>query len=208
MLAGIAESWLRPGSFEGPSFVHRSLWTPSWTGTIGPRAELFAVCEALRISLKPVHVRTDHLNIITGIESGEKITTTPRHPNADLWKTFWHRIRDHGGLDGDLTIEWVKGHNTADTIDALGNRWADSMAKLGAESHAVADDILLKASQLRRKLTSVLKRIGRAAALHLRPCMPPTRSPKAEWPKRSAAERRAFHLEGELAVGEFHLISF
>lgn len=142
-----------------------------------PRAELFAVCEALRISLEPVHVRTDHFNIRIGIESGEKVTTRPRHPNVDLWKVFWHRAWDHGGGDGDLTIDWVKGHSTADTLDALGNRWADSMAKLGAESHAVADDIISKASQLRRKLTSVLKWIGRAEALHLRPCMPPTRSP-------------------------------
>ena len=54
-----------------------------------PRAELFAVCEALRMAIKPCRILTDHKNIIIGIEGAEGITTVARFPKADLWRVFW-----------------------------------------------------------------------------------------------------------------------
>lgn len=107
-----------------------------------PRLELFAVCEALRLGLKTCHIRIDHLSITLGLEKGEEATTSPTYPNADLWKRLWHHLHAQRGLGDNLSIEWVPGHDEGPAINALGNRWADKMDKLGAKLHEVPAEIL------------------------------------------------------------------
>ena len=112
-----------------------------------PRAELFAICEALRVALPPLTIHTDHEAILTGMQQGQDGTTTDTHPNADLWRIFWHRARDLGGIGQDsVTIKWVPGHAEGDGQDAIGNRWADVLAKSGAAMHELPEEDLETAS--------------------------------------------------------------
>lgn len=112
-----------------------------------------------------------------------------------FWKLFWHRAKDHGGLDDNFTGAWLHGHGDGPSVDALGNRWADKMAKMDANTHALPEQDLIAASTLRNKLISILHWIGRAATLHMRPHMPPSRTPKVDSPVRTAAERRILYLD-------------
>ena len=159
------------------------------------RSELFAVVETLRLAVKPLHIRTDHLNITLGIDAGAVVTTAARFPNADLWRRIWHYIHEHGGLDDSLTITWVPGHDSRPSLDALGNRWADKLAKMGAQLHDLPKTDLDRTAELRTTLLATLRWIGRAAALFSRPGMPPSRTPKSEWPVRTTAERRALYKQ-------------
>ena len=77
----------------------------------------------------------------------------------------------------------------------MGNRWADSMAKLSAEVHALAEEQVLEAKALRKQAKKAWRWMGRSSALHYRPFAQPTREAKADWPARSAPEKRALAKE-------------
>ena len=160
-----------------------------------PRAELYAICEALRLAVLPIHLHTDHLAIVTGIESGEAKTTAAEHPNADLWKAFWRSIADHGGMSHQLTVQWCPGHDDGDGRDAIGNRWADILAKKGGAVHELPEASIEEAKLLHKKHWQILRWIGKAAAYHERPGYPPNRTPKSEWPARTKEERRKLSIE-------------
>lgn len=51
-----------------------------------PRAELFVVCEALRVAFLPMRIHTDHKAILNGIEAGSTRTCGAKYPHADLWR--------------------------------------------------------------------------------------------------------------------------
>ena len=102
------------------------------------------------------------------------VATRPQYPNADLWRTFRRLTADQGGMDVDFTISWTLGHDDGPSVPALGNRWADCMAKLGAATHALPEADVQTATSLRRNLISTLQWMGRAVALHMRPFLLPT----------------------------------
>ena len=62
-----------------------------------PRAEMFAVCEVLRLAVLPLHVHTDHLPIVDGLKRGRAWCLAVARNNADLWRELWHRIDELGG---------------------------------------------------------------------------------------------------------------
>eukprot|EP00959_Pyramimonas_sp_CCMP1952_P359819 7534294-Pyramimonas_sp.AAC.1 len=71
-----------------------------------PRAELYAVIQALRHGMLPMHIRTDCLGTVEDIMSGPEQCTHPRRPNCDLWRLLWQAIQDHGGLSPQLEISY------------------------------------------------------------------------------------------------------
>ena len=119
------------------------------------------------------------------------------HPNADLWRRIWHYLEELGGLQQDLSIRWTPGHDSGMSINAIGNRWADTVAKMGASVHEIPEDASNTAVALRKELVLLLKWYGRSAALYLRPGMPPSRTPKQDRLARNADERRALARERE-----------
>ena len=76
-----------------------------------PRAELHAIVEVLRVTIRPAWIHTDHFNILTAIAKGKAHTTSPGHPNADLWNTFWGIIEDLG--DGMPTLDFLGSRGTS-----------------------------------------------------------------------------------------------
>ena len=126
-----------------------------------PRAELFAVCEVLRGAVPPLTIHTDHEAILTGMQQGREGTACASHPNADLWRIFWHRILDLGGIgEGSITIKWVPGHAEGDGQDAIGNRCADVLARGGAPMHELPEEDLGTASALHNTHIKILKWMG------------------------------------------------
>lgn len=117
-----------------------------------PRAELYVICAILKVTLKPAHIHTDHLNIIHGISHGRAVTTTPKFQNADLWRAFWERLEDLGGIDDELSFTWVPSHQAGLYQQAVGNRWADYLARRGASLHDVSDDDLSTAKKYVKKV--------------------------------------------------------
>ena len=111
----------------------------------------------LRLTVFPAYIFTDHLNIIIGIANGRHHTTDGKHANADLSKVFWHRLDDLGGLSTMLTINWIPSHQTGNSLEAIGNRWADTLAKMGAAVHEVLEEDLERVKALREKQCSVIK---------------------------------------------------
>ena len=160
-----------------------------------PRAELFAVCIALLYSVGPVCIFMDHKNIVDQAEKGEAFTTSPGHANADLWRWFWHLVDDRGGLGPSLRLKWIKSHTNDRSAESVGNNWADAMAKLGAGLHEASDEVVAAAKEIRNKLTQILRWMGRAACIHQVPGFPPDRTPKLEWPVRTAEVRKALAAE-------------
>lgn len=130
-----------------------------------------------------------------GLGRGKLETCRASFPSADLWRLVWHCLEDLGGLQPQLTISWTPGHGSGTGIKAVGNRWADAIAKKGASVHEVPEAMFETVVALRRKLMSILKWYGRAAALYTRPGMPPSRAAKADWPFRIASERRRLHSD-------------
>ena len=154
-----------------------------------PRAELFAVCEALRLAVQPCKIHTDHYNILVGLANGKAWCIAPRRPNADLWKLLWFRLEDQGGLSENLQIRWCPGHSDDDLQEAAGNRWADALAKWGAAAHELAPEAIQEAKLLRKKLTAIVKWLGSAAAIAADKPLA-DRQPRGDRPDRSKEERR------------------
>lgn len=96
-----------------------------------PRAELYAIARALRIAILPSSIFTDHYNIVLGFQEGKAVTTASAFPTADLWRLIWHHLADLGGLQPGLFIDWTPGHDSGLSFNALSNRWAHAVAKLG-----------------------------------------------------------------------------
>eukprot|EP00959_Pyramimonas_sp_CCMP1952_P289207 6048623-Pyramimonas_sp.AAC.1 len=51
-----------------------------------PRAELYAVTQALRHGTAPMHIRTDCLGIVEGLQHGREWCIHSSRPNNDIWK--------------------------------------------------------------------------------------------------------------------------
>lgn len=64
-----------------------------------------------------------------------------------------------------------------------------------ASVHEVPAEDVAAATALRKRHLAILHWMGRAAALHTRPGIPPTGTPKSEWPIRTGLERRRLVLE-------------
>ena len=152
-----------------------------------PRGEFFAVCEALRLAVLPIRIHTDHKAIFDGIEAGNKKTCEAKYPHAELWRIFWRQVDDLGGIGASLSCRWVPVHCAGDEPDAIGNRWADVLAKRSVAMHELPEDAIRFGEDLRRNHICVLQWRGRAAAAL---AMPPDRTPKRLWPKRTAEERK------------------
>ena len=84
---------------------------PGPTQTV-PRAELHACCMALRMSVGPLTIHTDHKPIVDGLLRAKDWATDGSRVNADLWRELWQLLEDKGGLEDDLQIKWVKAHQT------------------------------------------------------------------------------------------------
>ena len=129
-----------------------------------PRAELVAIVYALQVLVKPARIHTDHYNIILDIRKGRKVTCSARHQNADLWNRFWDLVADHGGLDEDLEVVCIKAHRTDGTDSAIGNGWADKLAKLGASVHEAPADAVEHVSHFRATYKQLLRWMGKSAS--------------------------------------------
>ena len=51
-----------------------------------PRAELYAICEALATTTGPIRIHTDHKPIVDGLLNGREWACGPARANADLWE--------------------------------------------------------------------------------------------------------------------------
>ena len=155
-----------------------------------PRAELFAVCEALRLAVLPCKIHTDHKLIVEGLAKGKAWCSGASRANADLWRLLWFRLDDLGGLGPDLEIVWVRGLDDGEHLEARGNRLADAMAKCGGAMHELPENVISEAQRLRDKLSAILRWLGNAALASSQDTRP-DRQPKIDRPKRTAQERTA-----------------
>ena len=160
-----------------------------------PRAELFAICEALRLAILPICIHTDHLPIVDGIARGKEWCLAVGRSNVDLWRLLWFLIEDLGGLGDDLRIVWVAAHRQDGSLNSIGNGWADTMANKGQALHTIPKETLKKGKMLRKKHRQIMKWCGRAATLMGMHGIPPDRQPKEEWPKREPEEKRRLAKE-------------
>ena len=100
------------------------------------RAELHALVEILRVTVGPITIFVDNLEVVNGIPNGERWCCHPKRDGADLWKQIWHRLRE---LEGMVRVEKVKAHLTYQhVLDGrmswaawIGNGIADLWAKRG-----------------------------------------------------------------------------
>ena len=75
----------------------------------------------------------------------------PSRPRSDLWRRLWQLAEDLGGLCDDLAVEWVPSHFEGLSEKAIGNRWADTLAKQGEAVHAVPAETVQAAKALKAK---------------------------------------------------------
>ena len=129
-------------------------------------------------------------NLITDIRKGRKVTCSGKHHNADLWARFWDLVDDHGGLGVDLEIVWVKAHKTDGSLTAIGNGWADKLAKLGASVHDTPQDAVDHVAHIRKHYKQLLRWMGKSA-VHLDKTGVSDRQHKLELPTRTGKERAA-----------------
>ena len=116
-----------------------------------PRAELWAICEALARALGAIRIHTDHKPIVDGLLHGKEWALVPARVNADLWRRLWYLIDDLGGLGPNVQIVWAKAHQAGDSLDARGNNWADTMAKFGAAEHEIEKAVIKEANLVKAR---------------------------------------------------------
>ena len=62
------------------------------------RAELHAILQVLVAGVAPLHIYTDYLPFVDGLDRGKQWCTAATRDNVDLWKQLWHYIEEHGGM--------------------------------------------------------------------------------------------------------------
>ena len=100
------------------------------------RAELHALLEILRVTIGPIIIYVDNLEVVQGVANGERWCCHPKRDGADLWRSIWARLNDLGIL---VRVEKVKAHLTYQhVLDGktswakwIGNGIADLWAKRG-----------------------------------------------------------------------------
>ena len=94
-----------------------------------------------------------------------------------------------------MRISWVPGHAGGDGADARGNGWADTLAKWGAALHGLLEETIKEAKRIRKDYIQIVRWLGRSAAAGGAGNPTPNRQPKAEWPQRTAEEKKALAEE-------------
>ena len=122
-----------------------------------PRAELHAICEALARTVGPIRIHTDHKPTVDGLLHGREWACCPTRVNADLWRRVWFLLDDLGGLGPQVQVVWVKAHQGDVSLDARGNNWADTVAKLGAAEHEIDKATIKEAKRLKMKARKVAR---------------------------------------------------
>ena len=106
------------------------------------RAELWAFYMVLLKALPPIHIYTDHLAIVQGMEKGSRWCCQAKRPHADVWRLIWHKLEDIGFPLAEVKISHVKAHRSLKDKPVMtaerkrhtaGNEAADHWAKAGAE---------------------------------------------------------------------------
>ena len=100
------------------------------------RAELHALLEILRVTVGPIIIFVDNLEVVEGVANGERWCCHPKRDGADLWRSIWARLNDLSGL---VRVEKVKAPLTYQhVLDGktswakwVGNGIADMWAKQG-----------------------------------------------------------------------------
>ena len=86
-------------------------------------------------------------------------------------------MEDLGRPGPHLEVFWGLGHD-GDQNEAIGNRWADAMAKAGATMHETPEETSKEAKAIKKKQETVFRWIGTVGGLAAK-----DGTPKAEWPK-------------------------
>eukprot|EP00959_Pyramimonas_sp_CCMP1952_P452033 9464335-Pyramimonas_sp.AAC.1 len=103
-----------------------------------PRAELYALAQALRHGTAPMYTRTYCYGFVEGLQQGRKLSIHPRTPNRDIWELLWHDLDDHGGISSAIQFYFVRSYQTVaeGNPDKKVNDNADVAAKRGLAMHA------------------------------------------------------------------------
>ncbi|CAK0857407.1 unnamed protein product [Prorocentrum cordatum] len=63
-----------------------------------PRAELYALLQALTVGTPPIIIHTDCQNVVDGAQAGPTWLGKRSRPHLDIWERIFEAIAEHGGL--------------------------------------------------------------------------------------------------------------
>ena len=162
------------------------------------RAELFAAIRILEMTEGQMVLWTDYKALVTGYEKGRNYTIGCSRM-ADLWYRFWAAVDARPGGPQYVTIKKIKAHQSLAAVREgsapctlrqwLGNRKADSLARIGADEHAVSDEVVKRvklhtemATLFLRRMLVVMKHVLDSAPQT--PPRPKRIAKREKWPRR------------------------
>ena len=105
-----------------------------------PMAEYYILWVVLSFSVPPVHIYTDHANVLRHVARGRAWSCAADRPYAGLWRLIWDFIDDLG-LGVGVSFHKVKAHmperlalETGQWQLWRGNGFADGLAKRGRDA--------------------------------------------------------------------------
>ena len=166
-----------------------------------PRAERFAIFQALRVGPVDAHIVSDHLSAVREGSSWDRDLASSGARHANVWRMIFGL---YGDGDPAPTFEWTPAHrewddvvsagSPTDIMNFLGNAWADFFARLGSESHAVADTVVkCQAAMIKRtQLTfDFLARFSQAIAALAQELPPPSPEAARATPRKQSNDHLA-----------------
>ena len=145
-----------------------------------PRAELYAILQALTYGKSPQGIFCDHINHVNMLNDwmyyGVTSFLNPKTPNLDLWRKVYVAINRRGGLcpsgSQQLSFIWQPSHTRAcdresveEKLRRRGNDAADYFANKGRELHRDISDIVEATKQLFDRAKSWALWLGHASYL-------------------------------------------
>ncbi len=133
--------------------------TPQWVTSV-TAGEAYALMMVIDVVLPEAWYVTDCLSSVATAQRGVAWATGPSRPNARIWRRIFH-VWDDG--EAGKKILWVPAHTTARDIgvkrisdgtpltatQARRNAYVDALAKRGAATHRVPEDIRSKVTAAR-----------------------------------------------------------
>ena len=145
-----------------------------------PRAELYAIYQAVKHGSSPQRIFCDHINHVNALNdwmlSGVTSFLHPKTPNVDLWRKVYHEVNRRGGLcqsgSRQLCFIWQPSHTRATDTESTeekflrrGNDAADLFANKGRLLHVDISETVRTTKALFDKAKAWAMWLGHASYL-------------------------------------------
>ena len=145
-----------------------------------PRAELYAIYQAVKHGASPQRIISDHVNHVNALNDWMHHGTTsflhPKAPNVDLWRKVYDEVNRRGGLHASgsrqLCFAWQPSHTRASDCETeehkflqRGNDAADYYANLGRALHVDISQCVMETQTRSKRAKAWACWIGHASFL-------------------------------------------